>query len=126
MCPVSDTRFLSGSEDQTVKMWNVPKQCSEIQFQRHTSAVISISYGMYLGRCFMFSAGRDDVVRGWDVDGRTSIFEVHTPPRKPKCVRFAPEMQKLFVLSQEDAPNMYELKPYVSQVFTFTEPQETK
>ena len=126
MCPVSDTKFLSGSEDQTVKMWNVEKQYSEMQFQRHTSAVISISYGMYLDRCFMFSAGRDDVVRGWDVDGRTSIFEVHTAPRKPKCVRFAPEMRKLFVLSQEDAPNMYEMKPYVSQVFTFTEPQEDK
>ena len=122
LCPRDDTTFFSGSEDWTIKMWNVEAQCAEVHYQRHSSPVISISYGVFHGREFMFSAGSKDMVRAW-VLGKTSTFEVHTEPREPKSVQFVSSSRKLVVMSQEPLRNRFETKPYVCQIFTFDEPE---
>jgi hypothetical protein len=97
----SRNTLYSGSEDWTIKRWDINRHSTEMHFERHASAVTSLTFGDFLGRSWLFSGGEDHLVRAWDLVGKCSTFEVRSNEMTVAAVKFVPKSKSLFVALQE-------------------------
>ncbi|KAH0791717.1 TIR domain-containing protein [Histomonas meleagridis] len=97
------TILFSGSKDMTANEWDIKSLCSINQFFIHEGPIISLTHGNYFGHEFLFTGGGDNVIRGWDITGKRTIFEIrrdinNTKELTPKLIMFDTENAVLNVL----------------------------
>ena len=69
MAVSADGRFIvSGSEDNTIKVWNIQERREECTFTGHTSAVLSVAVSAD-GR-FIVSGSEDNTIKVWNIQER--------------------------------------------------------
>lgn len=70
---ISDVRFVSSSEDGTLRLWHLEqRQCLHV-FRGHVGGVSSLALWTTAHGQYLFSGGKDETLRVWDVDGRRGI-----------------------------------------------------
>jgi WD40 repeat protein len=84
-----DKTLFSGSNDNTLRQWDLETgECTQV-FSGHTSRVIAIAFS----NGFLYSAAEDKTIRQWDKNvgklvGATN--EVDRLPNQPKCIQDTP------------------------------------
>jgi hypothetical protein len=113
-----DQTLLSGSIDRTTKQWNVLMGSTEFTFVRHGAPVTAITFDGDDRAEFMFTAGEDGFVRGWDLTHKQSMFEVSIgQDNRPVALTFRAEQRELHILCQVGEPS---LRQYTLQSYTFS------
>jgi WD40 repeat protein len=74
---VGNGTFLSGSVDQTTKLWDFRTASSVGHFGKHHSPVSFVGSSVIDGTWHAITGGEDHVVRVWDLRMARPLFETH-------------------------------------------------
>jgi WD40 repeat protein len=97
----SDSRLFTGSADATIQLWSVQDGVLELQCDRHGGAVTVISFTATPFGNFLFTGGRDSMVRAWDCLRKKGMWQLSVGENViPIALHFDPKTQKLMVLSR--------------------------
>jgi hypothetical protein len=100
------SEFLSGSADQTVKLWDVRQKTAAINFKRHQGIVTAL-FGA-ADASLVVSGGTDGIVRGWDIRGAgRALFAVSVGASAPQTVHYALHQHLFTVVVSERAADMF-------------------
>lgn len=64
-------RLLSGSDDKTIRLWDVPSGREVLRFSRHTAGITALAF--VAGTSHFASASKDQTVRLWDLKSGLEI-----------------------------------------------------
>ena len=102
----------SGSQDGTIRLWDVETGQTRDVFQGHRSWVLSVSFSPD-GQTLV-SGSFDNTIRLWDVEtGQEKVvFQGHT--NEVLSVSFSPDGQTLASGSQDGTILLWDMSPYIS------------
>jgi WD40 repeat protein len=73
--PLGEWTFLSGSSDATARIWDVRMDAPAAQLQRHLGSVTMVGSGRFEALQYIWSAGEDHIVKGWDMRSPRPLYE---------------------------------------------------
>jgi WD40 repeat protein len=98
----------SGSDDQTIRLWNAHDGTCPTVLQGHTSGVTSISFSP--NGQLLASASEDSSIRLWSVDRGTTLKTLQGHTRWVRAVAFSPDGQTLASGSDDRTIRLWEVK----------------
>jgi WD40 repeat protein len=106
LAPYDRSRFLSGSADQTARLWDVGQQAPVLTFRKHHGIVTAL-FGDPFAQ-FVLTGGTDGLVKGWDVrrDGK-ALFSVPVGDGAPQSIHYGTPKHKLTVVVSERTADMF-------------------
>jgi hypothetical protein len=106
------TEFLSGSADQTAKLWDIRQGIPVVNFRKHNGIVTAI-FGAPATN-LVVTGGTDRVVRGWDLRGTgRHLFAVPVGGSAPQTLHYGIQQQMLtVVVSDAVADAFYDLQRF--------------
>lgn len=75
---MNDSRFMSGSCDKTVRIWDVRTPKPVTQIQKHLGTVTVIGQHLTDSKHYVITGGEDNVIRCWDLRMLQELWEVGT------------------------------------------------
>jgi WD40 repeat protein/tRNA A-37 threonylcarbamoyl transferase component Bud32 len=97
-----DRRYLaSGSQDGTVKVWELATRLEIASFPGHSGGVHGVA--LSTGARRVAAVGRDGIVRVWDTATGKTLFTLEKRNAGPSSVAFSPDGQWLAVTDNERA-----------------------
>jgi hypothetical protein len=106
--------FLSGSADQTAKLWDVRMPVCAASLAKHNGIVTAI-WGARNGGSLVFTGGTDGVVIAWDIrhDYRF-LFSVDCGQSAVQTIHYSPPAERLtVVMSEKTADDYYDMEKYI-------------
>ena len=88
---IDDTKFISGSADSTIKLWDVRTQFPLMQFQRHIGSVTALGSDDLV----IVSGGEDRKLRTWDARNGLSMFECNVGCGIPQSIYVSVDKGKI-------------------------------
>jgi hypothetical protein len=98
-------QFLSGSADQTAKLWDVRVPVPVANILRHRGIVTAL-YGNG-SHNLVVTGGTDGVVRGWDIRNFQHLFAVSVGDSPPQTIHYSNQLQRLTVIVSERVADAY-------------------
>jgi WD40 repeat protein len=111
LCGLNGDIFLSGSADQTAKMWDLRLPVPWVNLIKHKGIVTSV-WGD-IDRNHVFTGGTDGVVVQWDVRQFGLVFAMDTGPSAIQSLHYSDPAKKLTVIvSEKTSDDYYDLEKY--------------
>jgi hypothetical protein len=102
-CARGQTQLLSGSEDRTIRLWNLADGTTEIWFDRHSSTVTAIYSEEYRKSCLLFTGGADQVICVWDMTMKNAMFRLALGDGwVPAALHFRPDVKTMSILARQE------------------------
>ncbi|MEH2229387.1 MAG: NB-ARC domain-containing protein [Nostoc sp.] len=98
----------SGSDDQTIRLWNAQDGTCLAVLQGHTGGVTSVRFSPN-GK-LLASAGEDASIRLWNVDRRTTLKTLQGHSRWVRTVTFSPDGQLLASGSEDGTIRLWQVE----------------
>ena len=98
----------SGSDDQTIRLWNAHDGTCLTVLPGHTSGVTSVRFSP--NGQLLASASEDSSIRLWSVDRKTSLKTLQGHTRWVRAVAFSPDGQTLASGSDDHTVRLWEVK----------------
>jgi WD40 repeat protein len=98
---------VSGGEDRTVRLWDLPSGRELYCFEGHTDAVAAVAFSLN-GRLIV-STGKDRTIRLWDVAGRTELHRLKGHTDAVSGVAFTSDGKQLLSASHDGTLRLWDL-----------------
>ncbi len=101
-------RIISGSPDNTLRLWDLEGRTIGEPFQGHTNLVLAVAFSPQGDR--IISGSRDNTLRLWDLEGRTigEPFQGHT--NLVLAVAFSPQGDRIISGSGDNTLRLWDLE----------------
>jgi hypothetical protein len=100
-------QFLSGSADQTAKLWDLRVPLPVVNIVKHQGIVTALYGDGTTCPNLVVTGGTDGVVKGWDIRTFHHLFSVSVGETAPQSILYTSAQQKLTVVVSERPADMY-------------------
>lgn len=101
-------KFLSGSADQTTKLWDIRSSTPAMNLLKHQGIVTAIKG--YPKDSLVLTGGTDGMIKGWDLRTCKHLFSTYVGPSAPTSISYDSRSQQIAVIvSERTADNYFDL-----------------
>lgn len=107
--------FLSGSADETVKLWDLRAPHPAIDMVRHRGVVTSLYGDGTAGHSLVLTGGTDGMMKGWDVRNIEHLFSMSTGQSPLQSLHYSHAGHRITaVVSERVADSYYDLEKFTA------------
>jgi len=100
--------FVTGSNDRTIKIWDLATGTVKLTYTGHVSAVRDLCISDR--HPYLFSAGEDKSVRCWDLEQNRVVRHYHGHLSAVNCVKMHPKLDILFTAGRDCAVRCWDMR----------------
>jgi len=100
--------FVTGSNDRTIKIWDLATGTVKLTYTGHVSAVRDLCISDR--HPYLFSAGEDKSVRCWDLEQNRVVRHYHGHLSAVNCVKMHPKLDILFTAGRDTAVRCWDMR----------------
>ncbi len=102
------TRILTGSDDQTARVWDATTGTTLLELRGHTSGVISAAFSPDGSR--IVTGSDDQTARVWDATTGTTLLELRGHTESVESAAFSPDSTRILTSSDDQSAKVWDAR----------------